>query len=51
VFIGLVLTSRYTLIYRNKKKIAAQAGQIETDHAHAFEDLTDMENPDFRYSI
>ena len=39
---------------RNKKKIAAQTnedGIVVNNNEHAFEDLTDMQNPDFRYSL
>jgi hypothetical protein len=50
---------RVLLVRRNKAKRAAAAalGALETaqdekiEHTHAFEDLTDKENPDFRYDI
>lgn len=57
---------RLLLIRRNSKKRAIVASLRETDasvdvgkdagderieHAHAFEDLTDKENPDFRYDF
>lgn len=55
VFIITALITRYMLIARNKRKVAAQAGQMGSDAAPknlmAFEDLTDIQNPDFRYSI
>lgn len=47
-FILIALATRFLLIYRNKQKIAGQ--QVNTN-SHAFEDLTDLENPDFRYSL
>jgi hypothetical protein len=43
------------LIRRNRHKVAAQAEQLGQHAApanlKAFEDLTDKQNPDFRYSI
>jgi hypothetical protein len=41
------------LIQRNKEKDAAQTvdGVVINRNENAFEDLTDKENPDFRYSI
>ncbi|WWC85847.1 uncharacterized protein L201_000714 [Kwoniella dendrophila CBS 6074] len=53
-FIIVCLTTRVLLVRRNKKKIAAQAnedGTVVTRNERAFEDLTDLQNPDFRYSI
>lgn len=43
---------RFNLMLRNKKKdkIAAQVAEANDDHlVHAFDDLTDKENPNFRY--
>nr|XP_019048766.1 hypothetical protein I302_02541 [Kwoniella bestiolae CBS 10118]OCF27696.1 hypothetical protein I302_02541 [Kwoniella bestiolae CBS 10118] len=53
-FIITCLVTRILLVRRNKKKIAAQTGEdgtVVNVNARAFEDLTDIENPDFRYSI
>jgi hypothetical protein len=49
-FILVVLATRWLLVRRNKAKIAAQ-GEDKPDNSLAFEDLTDLQNPDFRYSI
>lgn len=43
------LTTRWLLVHRNKKE-AAQAGQ-PVRNENAFDDLTDIQNPDFRYSL
>jgi hypothetical protein len=44
-----LLWVRWLLIYRNKKKVASQeAAGMTITHLHAFEDLTDKQNPDFR---
>lgn len=54
VFISACLGARVLLVRRNKAKIAAQQ---DTDvnatfsNLHAFEDLTDLKNPDFRYCL
>jgi hypothetical protein len=52
-FITTCLICRYTLIQRNKRKDAAQMvdGVVVNRNENAFEDMTDLENPDFRYSI
>ena len=52
-FIATCLICRYTLIQRNKRKDAAQMvdGVVVNRNENAFDDLTDLENPDFRYSI
>ena len=52
-FITTCLICRYTLIQRNKRKDAAQTvdGVVVNRNENAFEDMTDLENPDFRYSI
>ncbi|WWD08936.1 hypothetical protein V865_007051 [Kwoniella europaea PYCC6329] len=53
-FIITCLVTRILLVRRNNKKIAAQTnedGTVVNFNARAFEDLTDLENPDFRYSI
>lgn len=54
---------RILLTRRNTKKRAAPVGSSSLDqfglktgdenitHSHAFEDLTDIENPDFRYAF
>ncbi|KAJ3578983.1 hypothetical protein NPX13_g1582 [Xylaria arbuscula] len=42
----ILLVTRWLLIRRNKQKVEAAGGQ---DHSHAFDDLTDRENPNFRY--
>ncbi|ORY31060.1 major facilitator superfamily domain-containing protein [Naematelia encephala] len=59
-FIITCLITRLLLVRRNKQKTLAQShdnsetlGSGVTPYAnlHAFEDLTDLENPDFRYSL
>lgn len=52
-FITTCLVCRWMLIKRNKAKDAAQTvdGVVINDHANAYEDMTDRENKDFRYSI
>jgi len=52
-FIATCLICRYTLVQRNKRKDAAQMidGVVVNRNENAFDDLTDLENPDFRYSI
>lgn len=53
-FVATAMTMRIVLVRRNKKKILAQttsSGQTVNVNAHAFEDLTDLQNPDFRYSV
>ncbi|WWC58155.1 uncharacterized protein I303_100690 [Kwoniella dejecticola CBS 10117] len=53
-FITVCIVTRILLVRRNHKKIAAQTAEDGTEvnrNARAFEDLTDIENPDFRYSI
>ena len=49
LFILLMLSIRYMLARRNRlrNQAAAEAG-VTVDHLHAFEDLTDKKNPDFR---
>jgi hypothetical protein len=44
-----MLAIRALLVHRNKLRnaAAAEAG-VTVDHLHAFEDLTDKMNPDFR---
>lgn len=54
VFIGACLVCRTVLIRRNKAKDLAQMdanGVVVNVNANAFEDLTDIANPDFRYTI
>jgi hypothetical protein len=48
-FIADVLCMRFLLARRNKQRDAALAGR-ENLHSKAFDDLTDLQNPDFRYS-
>lgn len=53
-FITLCLVTRWVLVSRNNKKIAAQTdanGQDLNRNENAFDDLTDITNPDFRYNI
>jgi hypothetical protein len=53
-FIFIILGTRVLLLRRNKQKIAAQTaadGTITNTNSHAFDDLTDLTNPDFRYSV
>ena len=54
LFIITCLLCRWTLIRRNKAKDLAQMdenGVVQNVNANAFEDLTDLRNPDFRYTI
>lgn len=44
------LITRWLLVRRNIAKEAAQAGQT-VKNENAFDDLTDIQNPDFRYSL
>ncbi|KAL1598193.1 hypothetical protein SLS59_007203 [Nothophoma quercina] len=46
VYIGLVALTRFVLMARNRRKDAAVS---EVTHELAFQDLTDAENPNFRY--
>ncbi|WWD03389.1 hypothetical protein V865_001441 [Kwoniella europaea PYCC6329] len=48
-FIIDVLVMRWICVSRNKKRDALMQGQINA-HAHAFEDKTDLQNIEFRYS-
>ena len=45
-----IFITRTLLVYRNKRKEAAASslGETQIQHLHAFEDLTDLANPDFR---
>ncbi|GFZ48439.1 hypothetical protein JCM24511_06187 [Saitozyma sp. JCM 24511] len=46
----LIVATRLLLVQRNKKKEAAMPPTGDaSQHLHAFEDLTDRQNPDFRY--
>lgn len=51
----IILGLRWYLVHQNKKRDAlAAAGVQEANDSkmiHAFEDLTDKENPNFRYVI
>lgn len=54
LFISLCLITRVMLVRRNKAKDAAQTnaeGVVVNNNSLAFEDLTDLQNPDFRYSF
>ncbi|KAJ6013229.1 major facilitator superfamily domain-containing protein [Penicillium herquei] len=46
VFVGIVILARVILVARNRSK---EQGSSEISHELAFEDLTDRENPNFRY--
>lgn len=46
VFVALVFLTRVILMARNRSK---EQGSSEISHELAFEDLTDRENPNFRY--
>ncbi|KAH7011156.1 major facilitator superfamily domain-containing protein [Ilyonectria destructans] len=46
VYLGLVILTRIVLMAKNRRKVAAVA---EITHDLAFQDLTDTENPNFRY--
>ncbi|RSH86801.1 uncharacterized protein EHS24_005074 [Apiotrichum porosum] len=55
-FIGMALLTRQILSTRNSKKIAAAEAKELVEgrglaNLHAFEDLTDIQNPDFRYCL
>ena len=47
----VIISLRFYLVHQNKKRDAlAEATSSREDRlAHAFEDLTDKENPNFRY--
>jgi hypothetical protein len=48
-FVVLMLCILALLVHRNKvRDRAAAAASVEVTHLHAFEDLTDGQNPDFR---
>ncbi|WOO79996.1 putative transporter [Vanrija pseudolonga] len=49
-FISLCLLTRWLLVHRNNKKIAEQ-GPDGPKNERAFDDLTDIQNPDFRYCL
>ena len=54
LFIGTCIATRILLVRRNKAKELAQTDQygvVVNTNSHAFDDLTDLQNPDFRYSI
>ncbi|WWD20485.1 hypothetical protein CI109_104961 [Kwoniella shandongensis] len=53
-YILLAIATRTMLIRRNAAKKAAQLERDATEvqaNLHAFQDLTDIQNPDFKYSI
>jgi hypothetical protein len=43
-----LLTMRFVIVRRNAERDAKLVG--ENQHERAFEDKTDLENPEFRYS-
>ncbi|KAL0935838.1 allantoate permease [Colletotrichum truncatum] len=47
VLVGVICFLRWNLIWRNKKKDREFGSEIDT--THGFDDLTDKENPNFRY--
>lgn len=47
VYICLVIVTRFLLVRRNKQKESATGAELS--HDLAFQDLTDKENPNFRY--
>lgn len=47
VLVAVILFLRWNLVHRNNKK-DREFGK-ETTAAHGFDDLTDRENPNFRY--
>lgn len=49
VLVFAIIFLRWHLIRQNKKKDLAASGVISAGVVHAFDDLTDRENPDFRY--
>ncbi|KAI0966734.1 major facilitator superfamily domain-containing protein [Xylaria arbuscula] len=49
VYNVILLVTRWLLVRRNKQKVVVVGGQDHTEHSHAFDDLTDRENPNFRY--
>ncbi|RSH95742.1 hypothetical protein EHS25_000834 [Saitozyma podzolica] len=51
--IVMLLSTRLLLVTRNRTRDARRdSGEVvETSHLHAFEDLTDKQNPDFRYML
>jgi hypothetical protein len=50
LFIIDILLCRLMLISRNKAKVAAarEEGTLQNEHLNAFDDLTDLQNPEFR---
>lgn len=50
LFAILMASIRVLLVNRNKIK-EREANGLEVNHLHAFEDLTDKRNPDFRYTL
>lgn len=46
IFVGIVIVTRVILIARNCSK---EQESSEISHGLAFEDLTDRQNPNFRY--
>ncbi len=48
LFAIAIVCCRFLLISRNKKKEAKDEGVVENQHLNAFDDLTDLQNPEFR---
>lgn len=50
VFFGVICLCHFVLASRNKakEKAAREQGISENEHLNAFEDLTDLQNPEFR---
>lgn len=46
VYVGIVIITRVIIMTRNRSKEQARS---EVSHDAAFQDLTDRENPSFRY--
>ncbi|KAJ7476202.1 major facilitator superfamily domain-containing protein [Mycena latifolia] len=51
MFIVTLVFTRILLMRRNAIKERAQAENAVNEHLHAFEDLMDLQNPDFRYAL
>ncbi|KAI1123828.1 major facilitator superfamily domain-containing protein [Nemania abortiva] len=53
LFNVVLVATRFFIVRRNKAKqlAATTRGDGTVEHLHAFDDLTDKENPDFRYDI
>ena len=49
LLIIVIVTLRWHLTRQNRLKEQLQGGDVDESYVHAFEDLTDRENPNFRY--